>query len=80
MTRVAVIQMTSGAEVESNLAAARNLLERARAAGAQAWGGLGMLVRQAAASFTIWTGHDPPLELMSAVALHGLRSRATQQQ
>ena len=34
MSRVAVIQMTSTPEVEANLAAARGLLERARAEGA----------------------------------------------
>lgn len=54
------------------------LVERARAAGAHAWGGIGMLVHQAAASFGIWTGQDPPLETMSAAALHaigGLRLR-----
>ena len=54
------------------------LVERARAAGAHAWGGIGMLVHQAAASFGIWTGQDPPLETMSAAALHaigGLRAR-----
>lgn len=54
------------------------LVERARAAGATAWGGIGMLVHQAAASFQIWTGQDPPLETMSAAALHaigGLRPR-----
>jgi shikimate dehydrogenase len=44
----------------------------ARAAGAVAWGGLGMLIHQAAASFRIWTGQDPPLETMSAAALHAL--------
>ena len=48
------------------------LVERARAHGARAWGGIGMLVHQAAASFGIWTGQDPPLETMSAAALHGI--------
>jgi shikimate dehydrogenase len=54
------------------------IVERARAAGAFAWGGIGMLVHQAAASFGIWTGQDPPLETMSAAALHaigGLRQK-----
>lgn len=56
-----------------------SLVERARAGGAHAWGGIGMLVHQAAASFQIWTGQDPPLETMSAAALHaigGLRREA----
>jgi len=48
------------------------LVERARASGARAWGGLGMLVHQAAAAFQIWTGQDPPLETMSAAALHAI--------
>ncbi|HEY7876387.1 MAG TPA: shikimate dehydrogenase [Actinomycetota bacterium] len=48
------------------------LMAAARATGAAAWGGLGMLIHQAAASFRIWTGQDPPLETMSAAALHAL--------
>lgn len=48
------------------------LVERARARGARAWGGIGMLVHQAAAAFQIWTGQDPPLETMSAAALHAI--------
>ncbi|MFN2488497.1 MAG: shikimate dehydrogenase [Actinomycetota bacterium] len=44
------------------------LLARARAAGASAWGGLGMLVRQGAGSFRIWTGRDAPVEVMIEAA------------
>lgn len=48
------------------------LLERARSAGADAWSGLGMLVHQAAASFRVWTGQDPPLQTMSAAAIRAV--------
>ncbi len=48
------------------------LIELARAAGATGWGGLGMLVRQAAASFAIWTGQQAPLDAMSAAAIRGI--------
>ena len=56
------------------------LLDRARAAGADAWGGLGMLVHQGAASFRIWTGMSAPLEAMSAAAVHSLGLRAHDRQ
>ena len=45
------------------------LLVTARAAGAVALGGLGLLLHQAALSFELWTGTAPPLEVMSAAAL-----------
>lgn len=45
------------------------LVRDARAAGAAAVGGAGMLLRQAAASFGLWTGHEPPVDVMRA-ALH----------
>lgn len=50
------------------------LLERARTAGADAWGGLGMLVHQAAAAFAIWTGREAPIEAMSAAAVRAAGS------
>jgi shikimate dehydrogenase len=45
------------------------LQERARAEGAAAFGGLGLLLHQAALSFELWTGQAPPLARMSAAAL-----------
>jgi shikimate dehydrogenase len=48
------------------------MVDRAREAGADAWGGLGMLVRQAAMSFQIWTGMDAPVETMSAAAIRAI--------
>ncbi len=42
------------------------LVRDARAQGLHATTGLGMLIEQAALSFTIWTGHDPSREIMRA--------------
>ncbi len=41
----------------------------AKEAGASAFGGLGLLLHQAALSFELWTGLEPPLSAMSAAAL-----------
>lgn len=40
------------------------LVRDARAAGAQAHGGAGVLLGQAALSFSLWTGREAPLEVM----------------
>lgn len=45
------------------------MLTAARTAGAAAFGGLGLLLHQAALSFELWTGQPPPLAVMSAAAL-----------
>lgn len=44
----------------------------ARSAGAAAFGGLGLLLHQAALSFELWTGQVPSLDVMSAAALAAL--------
>lgn len=44
-------------------------MTQAENAGGRAVGGLGMLVRQGALSFKLWTGVDAPLETMFATAL-----------
>ena len=51
------------------------LLTEARAAGASAFGGLGLLLHQGALSFELWTGTPAPLEVMSAAALGALADR-----
>lgn len=51
------------------------LVDAARARGAAATNGLGMLIHQAAHSIRTWTGEDPPLEVMSAAALGELARR-----
>jgi shikimate dehydrogenase len=52
--------------------AATPLLVAAREAGAAAFGGLGLLLHQAALSFQIWTGLEPPMPVMSAAAMADL--------
>jgi shikimate dehydrogenase len=47
------------------------LMKTARERGAAAFGGLGMLVHQAALGFQIWTGRKPPMAVMSAAAMAG---------
>jgi shikimate dehydrogenase len=47
------------------------LLRAARAQGATAVDGLGMLVHQAGEAFRAWTGCDPPLEVMRRAASEG---------
>ncbi len=44
------------------------LMRQVEAAGGRAIGGLGMLVRQGAAAFRLWTGVEPPVDVMRAAA------------
>jgi shikimate dehydrogenase len=52
------------------------LLETARLAGAAAYGGLGLLLHQAALSFELWTAQAAPMPVMSAAALAALADTA----
>lgn len=52
-------------------------LAAADAAGAQAVGGLAMLIHQGAEAFRLWTGLQPPLDVMFAAARAALRERAS---
>ena len=47
-----------------------------RAAGGTAFGGLGLLLHQAALAIELWTGQPAPLEAMSAAALAAMASHA----
>jgi shikimate dehydrogenase len=48
------------------------LLKDAKAAGCNPCSGLGMLVRQGASAFTIWTGEEAPIEVMRQAAEEAL--------
>jgi shikimate dehydrogenase len=52
------------------------LIRQVEANGGQAIGGLGMLVRQGAAAFTLWTGQPAPIEVMFDAARTALRDKA----
>jgi shikimate dehydrogenase len=49
------------------------LLQQARRSGARVVDGLGMLVRQGALSFQMWTGVEPPVQVMRATCEGSLR-------
>lgn len=48
------------------------LMQQAETNGGRAIHGVGMLVRQGAAAFTIWTGIEPPIEVMTAAVVSAL--------
>src|SRR5438034_1214624 len=48
------------------------LIAAAKAAGAETINGVGMLVHQGAAAFKIWTGIDPPIEVMEQAVISNL--------
>jgi shikimate dehydrogenase len=53
------------------------LMEMAEAGGGRALNGIGMLVRQGAAAFTIWTGQEAPVDVMFAALRTELEKEKT---
>ena len=51
------------------------LMQQVEMAGGRAIGGLGMLARQGAAAFKLWTGVEPPVDVMLAAAQAELDKR-----
>ncbi len=51
------------------------VMEQVEAAGGRAVSGLGMLVRQGAAAFQLWTGVYPPVDVMQQAARQALNER-----
>jgi len=49
------------------------LLKEAKLAGAKTVNGVMMLVHQGAEAFRIWTGVEPPVDIMRKAVLEGLR-------
>jgi shikimate dehydrogenase len=52
------------------------LLKMAKEAGARTLGGLPMLIYQGAAAFTLWTGLDAPVDIMTAAAISEIGYKA----
>ncbi len=52
------------------------LMTAARSGGAATFGGIGLLLHQAALSFELWTGRQPPIDVMSAAASAALIQQA----
>jgi shikimate dehydrogenase len=50
------------------------LMRQFRSAGALAFGGLDMLVHQGARSFAIWTGVEPPVDVMKQAVIDRFRA------
>jgi shikimate dehydrogenase len=52
------------------------LMRQAEAHGERAIGGLGMLVRQGAAAFTLWTGREAPVDVLVAAVEEVLKEKS----